>query len=203
MKPGWEIVCMSDLYDIGSAKRVHKKDWKTTGIPFYRAREIVKLSKNGSVENELFVSKELFNKYRAEKGAPKAGDLMVTGVGTVGICYLVKEVDEFYFKDASVLWFRPKRDVEPEFIEYLFQTPDLIEQTNKGEGATVKTLTITRAKNLQFILPPLEEQRRIVKILNTAFNHIAKARNLLEENLMDFEDLSQSLLQKAFAGDLT
>jgi type I restriction enzyme, S subunit len=56
MKPGWEMKTLGDLYNITSSKRVFEADWRKSGVPFYRAREIVKLAKQGFVDNELFIS---------------------------------------------------------------------------------------------------------------------------------------------------
>ena len=44
-------VKLSDLYDIGSSKRVFQSEWRKSGVPFYRAREIAKLSIDGYVDN--------------------------------------------------------------------------------------------------------------------------------------------------------
>ena len=82
----WNMVELGDLFTISSSKRVHKADWQTSGIPFYRAREIVTLSKEGVVDNELFISEELYEDHRQKYGVPKSGDIMVSGVGTVGAC---------------------------------------------------------------------------------------------------------------------
>ena len=41
---GWCWVRLRHILDIGSARRVHEKDWRSSGIPFYRAREIGKLA---------------------------------------------------------------------------------------------------------------------------------------------------------------
>ena len=91
MKSGWEIKTLGDFYEITSSKRVFKSEWKDKGVPFYRAREIVKLSEYGFVDNELFISEEMYNQYAKKYGIPKEGDIMVTGVGTLGACYLVKK----------------------------------------------------------------------------------------------------------------
>lgn len=40
----WEWVRLKNIANVVSAKRVHKSDWQSPGIPFYRAREIGKLS---------------------------------------------------------------------------------------------------------------------------------------------------------------
>lgn len=46
---------LGEIFDITSSKRVFQSEWKDKGIPFFRAREIVKISKYGFVDNELFI----------------------------------------------------------------------------------------------------------------------------------------------------
>jgi|UniRef100_UPI0040476BEF type I restriction enzyme, S subunit len=88
MRAGWELKRLSQLFDVKSSRRVHQADWKSKGIPFYRAREVVKLAKEGFVENDLFISRELYNELIKDKGAPKSGDIIISAVGTLGQCYL-------------------------------------------------------------------------------------------------------------------
>ena len=80
-------------------KRVLQSDWKNEGIPFYRAREIVKLSENDFIDNELFISEEHYLELKKNYGVPQSGDLMVSSVGTIGKVYIVKPEDLFYYKD--------------------------------------------------------------------------------------------------------
>ena len=113
---GWAWSRLSCLFDVCSSKRVVQADWKKGGVPFYRAREIVKLSNDGYVKNELFISEKHYLQLLQNYGVPEDGDLMVTGVGTIGKVYIVKENDKFYYKDASVLCFRNQHNaVIPEF----------------------------------------------------------------------------------------
>jgi type I restriction enzyme S subunit len=199
MKHGWEIKKLSQLFDVKSSRRVHQSDWKTSGIPFYRAREVVKLSRDGLVENELFISQELYNEFTKEKGAPKEGDIIVSAVGTLGQCYLVKVSDNFYFKDASVLWFENLGNVNSRFIEYAFKADSIIDQVMDGSmGATVGTLTISRAKDIQIPIPPLPEQQRIVAILDDAFTKIEKAKANAEQNLKNAKELFDVYLHKYY-----
>ena len=51
---------LDELFNIKSSKRVLKKDWKTEGVPFYRGREVTELSKNGKVDNKLFILLYIF-----------------------------------------------------------------------------------------------------------------------------------------------
>ncbi len=193
----WEVKNLSNLFEIKSSKRVLKSDWKTEGIPFYRAREVVKLAQNGFVNNELFISEELYDQYTKDRGFPKEDDIIISSVGTLGQCYLVKKSDKFYFKDASVLWFEKKSDTDSRFIEYAFKTRLIKNQINKkSSGATVGTLTISTARNLKIPLPPLAEQQRIVAKLDGLFAKIDKALSLLEANIEHTQALMGSVLDE-------
>ena len=200
MREGWEIKILDQLFNVKSSKRVHKADWKKEGIPFYRAREVVKLSQNGFVNNELFISEKLFQEFTKDRGAPKEGDIIISAVGTLGQCYLVKKEDRFYFKDASVLWFENKSNVFSRFIEYAFKSDKIIQQIlHKSMGATVGTLTISRAKNIQLPIPALPEQKAIVNILDRAFAKIDQAKANIEKNIENTKELFQSKLNEIFS----
>ena len=118
---GWSWCRLRDLLNVCSSKRVLQSDWKNEGIPFYRAREIVKLSENDFVENDLFISKENYLELEKNYGIPQSGDLMVSGVGTIGKVYIVKPEDQFYYKDASVLCFENRNKMlVSKFAKILF-----------------------------------------------------------------------------------
>ncbi|MFW8636741.1 restriction endonuclease subunit S [Cribrihabitans pelagius] len=168
MSSGWPTVSFGEIFEITSSKRVLQRQWADEGVPFYRAREIVKLAKDGRVQNELFISEELYSELSSKYGTPEPGDLMVSAVGTLGACYVVQPNDRFYFKDASVLRFHPKAQVLPRFIQHAFATATMRDQIASGSGSTVGTLTISRANELKIPLPPLEEQKRIAGILDQA-----------------------------------
>lgn len=198
-KTNWETKKLGDYYDITSSKRVFKSEWKNTGVPFYRAREIVKLSQFGFVNNELFISEEMYNKYSKVYGVPKIGDIMVTGVGTLGICYVIKEDLKFYFKDGNIIWLRRKNEINTQYVEYAFKSDMVRKQIDNSIGATVGTLTIIKAKNIQIPLPPLSEQHRIVKILDEIFADVANVKENLRKNLQNSKDLFESYLHGVFS----
>ena len=159
----WKWVKCGDILNIVSAKRVHQSDWQNKGIPFYRAREISKLSKFGTIDNDLFISEELFNSLSVY-GLPEKNDLMVTAVGTLGKTYIVKENDRFYYKDASVLCFKNYAQINAMFLKYAMDSSLMKNQIEaNSRGTTVGTLTIVRTSNYIIPLPPLDEQKRIVE----------------------------------------
>ena len=158
-------VKLNELYDIGSSKRVFQSEWRESGVPFYRAREIAKLSEDGFVDNELFIDEELYSEYVEKYGKPESGDVMVTGVGTLGVCYVVKPKDRFYFKDGNILWFRQKAKdkILPEYLVKAFDSKEVKDFINKNSsGTTVGTFTIQTAKMMEISLPSLDEQKEII-----------------------------------------
>ena len=203
----WKWVKWGDIVNIVSARRVHQSDWKREGIPFYRAREIAEMSRtNGVVDNELFISEDLYNEFSAF-GVPKPGDIMVTAVGTLGKTYIVKETDKFYYKDASVICFKNHYNMCSEYLAMMMQTPLMVQQIkNNSEGTTVATLTMVRMVEYLFPLPPLEEQYRIVAKIEELLPYVdryAVAYKKLEKFNARFpEDMKKSILQYAIQGKL-
>ena len=159
----WKWVRWGNIVNVVSARRVHQSDWRTEGIPFYRAREIAALADVGSVDNDLYISEKLYEEF-SKFGVPHAGDLMVTGVGTLGKSYVVKENDRFYYKDASVLCFENYAVLEAEFLKRTMESTLMRSQieSNSG-GTTVDTLTMIRMNQYLLPLPPLAEQKRIAE----------------------------------------
>jgi len=183
----YPIMKIDELFDVGSSKRVFESEWTDSGVPFYRTREIVKLSQDGFVNNELFITEEMFEKYKDKYGVPKADDMMVTGVGTLGVCYIVKESDRFYFKDGNTLWFKNKGLCDVRFIKDQYDTDFVKEQINRNANAsTVGTYTITNAKNTLVLVPPIEEQHQyieFVKLIDKSKFNIQQHLNLMQELL--------------------
>ena len=48
----WQWCRLKSIVNVVSARRVHQSDWRSEGVPFYRAREIGKLADTGSVDKD-------------------------------------------------------------------------------------------------------------------------------------------------------
>ena len=166
----WILCELGDLYNIVSAKRVHKYEWQHYGIPFYRAREIVKLSDEGEVDNELFITEEHYNDLKKKYGVPKPTDIIMSAVGTIGKTYIVKADDVFYYKDASVICLQNTNELYSPYISILLSSNFLQEQMfAQSKGTTVDTITIEKANSYKIPFPPLSEQKRIVAKIEELF----------------------------------
>ena len=177
----WAWIKLGNLFDAVSAKRVMKSDWKAKGIPFYRAREIVKLSDYNEVNNELFIDNEHYNELKNKYGVPVSGDIMLSAVGTIGKSYIVKNTDKFYYKDASVLCLRNHNQLNSKFFSMLFSTSFLqYQMAEYSKGTTVDTITLEKLKSYIVPLPPLAEQQRIVQKIEELFSILNNIQKALE-----------------------
>jgi type I restriction enzyme S subunit len=170
MPNNWKKYKLGDLADITSSKRIFLSDYVTEGIPFYRSKEIIDLFHKRDIKTELFISKDKYEEIKHKFGIPLGGDLLLTSVGTLGIPYIVKDNDVFYFKDGNLTWFRKINNL---YIDnkYLF----IIISSDYGKkklneitiGSTQAALTIYGLKNIEITLPPLPEQQAIAEILSS------------------------------------
>jgi type I restriction enzyme S subunit len=200
----WEWVRLGDVCDISSAKRVLKEDWKDSGIPFYRAREIAQLANGEKVKDDLFITKELYESLKRQYGVPQPGDILMSAVGTIGKTYIVQKNDCFYYKDASVICLKIRSlNISPTFLKILLASDFLQKQMYaNSSGTTVDTITISVAQEYFFPLPPLAEQQRIVAKIEEAFaeiESIEKNKELLKTHI---KQTRQKILDLAIHGKL-
>ena len=86
----WKEYKISDVCSISSSKRIFANEYKLSGIPFYRGKEIIEKQKGSNVSNELFISEKRFLEIKNKFGSPMEGDMLLTSVGTLGVPYIVK-----------------------------------------------------------------------------------------------------------------
>ena len=178
---GWAICTIGNLFDVVSAKRVLKSDWTNKGIPFYRAREIVQLHREGVADKDLFITEQLFEELKDKFDIPKAGDIMLSAVGSIGYTYIVNEKDEFYYKDASVLCLKNINKLNSLYFSMIFETSFVKEQMyDNSKGTTVDTITIEKLRKYFVPLPPLAEQHRIVAKIEELFSSLDNIQKALE-----------------------
>ncbi|NCB00963.1 MAG: hypothetical protein EOM67_02215 [Spirochaetia bacterium] len=174
------------------------------GVPFYRAREIAKLASEGFVDNDLYISQDLYNEY-SKFGVPSPGDLMITAVGTLGKSYIVRQNDKFYYKDASVICLENFANICPQYLKFIMQSEMMKNQIrSNSSGTTVATLTMIRMNQYLLPLPPLAEQHRIVQKIERILPHLdeysEKESSLRQLNKNFPDSLKKSILQWAVQG---
>lgn len=193
----WEVKQLGQLFEITSSKRVFQSEWKTKGVPFYRARELAVLGEQGSVNNELFISREMYENFKRVFGVPEPEDILVTGVGTLGKTYVVENNHEFYFKDGNIIWFKIDGKINSNYLSQLYLTPLIKKQIEDASaGTTVGTYTITGANKTKIPVPPIEEQKAIAQILSEMDAEI----EALETQRDKYKAVKQGMMQELLTG---
>ena len=191
----WEQRKLGDLMEVTSVKRIHQADWTDSGVRFFRARDIVSSMNNEEVDNPVFISEDKYEEYSRISGKVIEGDLLVTGVGTIGVPYLIKDSTPLYFKDGNIIWFKNNNILNGEYFYYCFQNNSIQSQIYSASGkGTVGTYTIENGKKTSISYPSLKEQVKIGKLLDTMAIMITLHQRKLEHlNLK-----KKALLQKLF-----
>ncbi|EJK3650217.1 restriction endonuclease subunit S [Campylobacter jejuni] len=121
--------------------------------------------------------------------------LTISARGTIGFVCIRKEP---YFPIVRLISLIPCENIL--CLHYLYFCLNFF--IAKGEGSSIPQLTIPKFKSLQIPLPPLKEQEQIAEHLDFVFEKAKALKELYTKELKDYEELKQSLLDKAFKGEL-
>ena len=113
----WVERKLGDVLSITSAARVHKKEWSKTGVPFFRSSDVVSTFK-GTKNIKAFIPFKLYESLSKKIGRVQKDDLLVTGGGSIGVPYLIKDNDPLYFKDADLLWLKSNDELSGYFLYF-------------------------------------------------------------------------------------
>ncbi len=186
MKTGWPTKTLSDVLEVQNGYAFDSKGFNSTkGMPLIRIRSL----KPGTETETCFLG-DYDKKY-----VVKAGDLLIGMDGEFG-CYewkggpalLNQRVCRLQGFDSQIL---------PRFLFYGVNSH--LKAIEEVTGfTTVKHLSSKQILGIDFPVPPLPEQQRIVGILDEAFEGIARAKANAEKNLHNARDLFESHLQSVF-----
>ena len=101
----WPLHFLSELCKVGSSKRIYKNEQTISGIPFLRISDLMNRIEVGDETNDLFISSEKLEELKEKELVPKVGEILVTSRGTLGECYIINDVDNFYFQYGMISWF--------------------------------------------------------------------------------------------------
>ncbi|MBF0229585.1 MAG: restriction endonuclease subunit S, partial [Desulfamplus sp.] len=180
INPEWEMVRLGEVCEITSSKRIFQEEYVTSGIPFYRTKEIVELSHGKDISLELFISENRFNQIKEQFGSPQKNDILVSAVGTIGVSWVVSDDRQFYFKDGNLLWLRKFKNADVHFIKNILDINIKYNLHLLTNGAAYNALTIVKLKNLLIPLPPLEVQQEIVAEIEAERKAVDGCRELIK-----------------------
>ena len=190
----WRQIILGDLCDVGSSKRIFEKEYVSEGVPFYRTKEIVELSKGNKISTELFISESRFEEIKQFYGVPQKNDLLISAVGTIGTIWIVDGTQDFYFKDGNLLRISSSPKFDSIYMKYLLE--NLIDNYKQkmSVGTAYAALTIVALKNMLVYDVPLNLQRQFSEFVE----QISRQKLTIQQSLDKLEVLKKSLMQEYF-----
>jgi type I restriction enzyme, S subunit len=191
----WESIALGRVAELTSSKRIFESDYVSTGVPFFRGKEISLLVECKPIEDPYFISEKRYLEIKAQFGAPERGDILVTAVGTLGNVFVVGNQVPFYFKDGNLIWLRKVRRVLPEYVAIQLRSRRA-EVLNSAIGSSQKALTIVVLRDIRIPFPPLPEQRAIAEVLIDVDELLAGLDRIITKK----RDLKQATMQQLLTG---
>ena len=157
--------------------------------------------KIGYLQNEPmeFVDPKIYDEWMT-RGIPKKGDVLFTTEAPLGNVAQL-DTDEKVVFAQRIIVMQPKREVlDSTFLKYMLLSNLMQKKIHeKGTGATVKGIKSQLLKKVQISFPrAVSEQKRIVAILDEAFEGIDRAIANTEKNLANSRELFESYLNAIF-----
>lgn len=190
MKEGWKMVKLGEVCDI-CLGLTHTPKYVDKGIPFISVKDISQGELN--LNNTKRISEDEFTNM-PDGAKPRKGDVLFCRVGTIGKPQVLK-LDEPFGIFVSVGFLRTKTNSLNTYLRHWMDSNLFMSQVEKNvQGSTLKNLNTGWLKNFTLPLPPLEEQHRIVSILDASFEKIDALKKNAEENLKNAKALFQQVL---------
>ena len=182
----WEKTTIGEHCTVTSSKRFHLSERSSYGIPFYCSKEIIQKHRGEEITSCDYIKESFYNKIIEKFGVPNTNDLLITTRGTLGIPYLYKESDKFYFADGNLTWLKSfKCTLSPKYLYYWFLSDEGHHKIlSISKGTAQKAIPIIGIKNLEIFLPDIVTQNHIASILSAYDDLIEnnqKQIKLLEE----------------------
>jgi type I restriction enzyme S subunit len=187
MKQGWEVKKLREVCDFynGQAHENHIED-----------------DGNFTVVNSKFIASDgkIYKKTNTPLSLLFNNDITmvmsdVPNGKTIAKCFLI-EKDRTYTLNQRICVIR-SNNFNIKFLYYQLNRNKYFLSFDNGENQT--NLRKNDILNCPLFIPPLEEQQRIVTILDEAFEAIAKAKENAEKNLLNARELFETYLNSVFS----
>lgn len=179
---------------------LHKSDYVSEGVPLVNPINIV-----GEVivpDGRKMIGNE--TKGRLQSYVLKAGDVVIARRGEIGRCAVVSETQRGWVCGTGCFFIRPLEAVNPHFLAPLLRSAQYRKELERlSSGATMLNLSNKALSNLRVSMPDVKEQNKIVDRIVELREVCQEIESIYQQKLAALAELKQSLLQKAFSGELT
>ena len=170
------------------------------GFPFLSSKDIT--SEKINWDNIKYIIPDLHKELYA-KIAPQKDDILLAKNGTTGVAALVED-DRVFDVYVTLAVLRPNQQVIlPNYLLRIVNSPICKSQFDAHlKGMGVPNLHLNEIQKVLIPVPPLSEQKRIVKFLDDEFSKIDTLKTNAETNLKNAKELFESELGKIFGNPI-
>jgi type I restriction enzyme, S subunit len=150
-------ITLDKIGKVKMCKRVLKEQTsEKEEVPFY------KISTFGG-KADTFISRKLFEEYKAKYSYPKIGDILISAAGTIGKT-VIFDGQESFFQDSNIVWIdNNEQIITNSFLYYFYQTNPW-QTTN---GSTIKRIYNEDLRSIKITYPTsILVQQKIAKVLS-------------------------------------
>tara|TARA_R110002072_G_scaffold150788_3_gene299382 strand:+ start:355 stop:1575 length:1221 start_codon:yes stop_codon:yes gene_type:complete len=196
---GWDLHELKNVADLnyGYTTKAHSEP---TGPRFLRITDIQDGTVDWSAVPYCDAPPEDYERYRV-----KAGDIVFARTGaTTGKSYLLTEDVEAVAASYLIRLRLKSTILLPEYLALFFLSDVYWMAIKEGiSGSAQGGFNASKLGELTVPVPPVSTQREVISRLEEIRDQAARLAGSYGGKLQDLDDLRQSLLQKAFAGELT
>ena len=189
MKEGWRMVKLGEVCETsagGTPSKLHKEYYENGNIPWMLSGEVCH---KYIYDVEHYITQEGLNNSSAKLFPENTVVVAMYGAtaGQVGILKLVTSTNQ------AVCGILPNDNILPEYLYYYFlYYKDLL--VAQAVGNAQPNISQQKIKSVEFPFLSLEEQHRIISILDASFEKIDALKKNAEENLKNAKALFQQVL---------
>lgn len=203
---GWKEDRLDEVCELKPSKNEPREKLKETDLVTFLPMEDLGILKKEIVPTKERLMKDVIGSYTyfAENDVLLAKITPCFENGKIGIArHLTNGVG---FGSSEYLVFRSKGDIIPEYLYYFLSRNAIREEGRKLMTGAVGHKRVSKEwiENYKIHYPTaIEEQQRIINKLNWLSDDTKKLEEVYQQKLSNLEELKKSILQKAFAGELT
>ena len=176
-----------------------RKAFVPVGIPFINAGH---LTESGiDVESMNYISRPSFAALNS--GKVRFGDVLFCLRGSLGKFAVVEDIQEGSIASSLVI-VRPGETLSYEFLLLYFGSDSTTKMIDEFSNGTAQpNLSVQSLKKFRIGVPSVEKQSLIASAMNDLRVSTNRLQDIYRQQLDDLAELKQSILQKAFIGELT
>ena len=179
----WKQRKLGDIGSVAMCRRIFKHQTSESGeIPFF------KIGTFGG-EPDAFISRELFEEFKAKYPYPDNGDILISASGSIGRTVEFTGENE-YFQDSNIVWLKHDKSIINPFLRHLYS----VVEWAGIEGSTIKRLYNDNILKTEVMLPSVQEQAKIAEMLDGIDSLITLHQRKYEKLLL----IKKSMLEKMF-----